>query len=685
MPSFRAVLTACAATGLVLVAACSDSTSVPVQPVPDAPSQLRFVCRADVQQGSVECAPPGAAAGVRADRILGTGTGVKLTSSNITVVADSFAFDMTVTNNFEFPIGTTDGVNPDPNGIRVFFVDGIHTTSGTGSVTVVNADGVGTFTATGQAYFAYPGVLQPAATTAPRRWKLRFDPGVLTFTFGLYVSTPVPPGGGGVWLKIIDPKPNQVFTDTMVIHVKVDSASASIQSVKAFLADLSVVLTTSPEVPGVLTGRLSLASLPYGTYQLRVHGVTVRADTGNAYVTIIKDAPPTLTVTNPTGTNMVARPNLRVDADCVDDDPAGCASLTVKAGDLVIASGTSGIHADVSLSAMNETQQYIQIIALDSRGRERRFTRYVYVQSGPPVFVDSAGSMAMDADSSRLLFADTANTIWLHDRAGGTRTVLQASSIGNLSGFLFPLGALFAREGSGHLYEWRNGTVVDLSIGVAGSLVVKGNWATWYNVTNGGAGRRDLVAGTSEFISGARNPHIGPNGALVYDDDVANGGRVYLLGTSTGAVLVDSVTSRKPLTDGNLVVYAWFSSLKMWDGATRTELTSSPGGYTPHTNYEINAGWIAYTVLDGGGATQLRVRNPGGTDTQVTSFSNSSVIRALSAEGTLVYARGGSIYALRAPYTAAPTRIARDWFRAVRFRGTELQLYLGNTVFSASY
>lgn len=40
---------------------------------------------------------------------------------------------------------------------------------------------------------------------------------------------------------------------------------------------------------------------------------------------------------------------------------------------------------------------------------------------------------------------------------------------------------------------------------------------------------------------------------------------------------------------------------------------------------------------------------------------------------------------VRAPFTASPARIARDWFSSARFRGTELQLYLGNTVWTATY
>ncbi|SOD02309.1 hypothetical protein SAMN05216486_1031, partial [bacterium JGI 053] len=298
MTSLRAVLRACSAAALVLAAACADSTSARVQPAPDAPAPQRLVCTARVASRTVSCAAPGAE-GVRADRILGQGAGMKLTSSNIGVVADSFAFDMTVTNQLEYPAGTTDGVSPDPSGIRVFFVDGIHTTSGTGSVTVANADGTGTFTASGQPYFAYVGVLAPAATTAPKRWKLRFDPGVATFSFGLYVSTPVPPGAGSVWMTVLAPAASAVVGDDVDVRVRVDSASASVLSVRANVDDRSVLLT--PVSAGVVGGTLSLAGLPAGPVQLRVHAVTVRADTGTVLRALTKDAPPVVTVLYPTG------------------------------------------------------------------------------------------------------------------------------------------------------------------------------------------------------------------------------------------------------------------------------------------------------------------------------------------------------------------------------------------------
>jgi hypothetical protein len=682
MPAHRA-LHALSAAALVFAAACTDATSVapPAAPGPDGPAAVRLACTADVAARTVQCAAPGATGNLRADRIYGQGAAMKLTSSNVAIVADSFTFDMTVTNLLEYPVGTTDGVNADPNGIRVFFVDGIHTTQGSGSVTVANADGVDVFTASGQAYFRYLGVLQPNATTAARKWKLRFDPGVERFSFGLYISTPVPPGGGTVALTILEPVADSAFADSVLVRARIDSASASIQSVRAFVADRSVTL--APYGVGLVKGVLPLAGLPFGPQQIRVHAVTVHADTGNAFVTIVHDAPPTLAVARPTA-NQVARPSLRIDADCTDDDPGGCVSVTASIGGDVLASGTTGIHADVSLGAYDEQQPTVRIDARDSRGHTRTVSVKVYVEASPALtFVDSAGFVAMDADSSRLLFADAANGVWLHDRPGGTRALLQAHPVDLLSGWLFPLGAIWGRRNTGQVYEWRNGVLTTIKA-VTNTVQVKGSWALF---TDGfDLYRRDLAAGTQAFIGSATDYDYSES------DIAANGdvvqiriGDVYRNRVGVGWTRVASGSyNRWPLTDGINVVYRRDTQLVLWNEGIDSVLGDAPAGAAPNTHYAVSGGWVAYVFTDGGGATQVRVRAPDGTDRQVTTFAGSSLIRALSAEGTLAFAYGGSVYVVRAPFTAAPARIGKDWF-TVRFRGTELQLYLGNTVFRAAY
>ena len=698
MPALRAFLNASALSALVLAAACADSTSAPVATGPAAPARVRLVCTAQVAARTVSCAERGAPAGVRADRILGQGAGIRLTSSNVAVVADSFTFDMTVKNELEYPAGTDDGVNPDPDGIRVFFVDGIHTTAGTGTVTVANADGVGTFTATGQPYFAYVGVLAPGATSAARKWKLRFDPGVQTFTFGLYVSTPVPPGGGHVWMTVLQPAANAVVGDSVVVRVRVDSASAAVQSVKAFAADRSVVL--APVSPGVVQGTLPLAGLPSGPLQLRVHGVTVRADTSDVVVPLTKDSPPVLVLSAP-GFNYVAWPNLRIDADCADDDPAGCTSITATARrnglgsppTTVIASGTNGIHADVSLAAFNEMEVMITVRAVDSRGQETLRSTVVTVQASPAlVFVDSAGSNPMDLDANRLLFSDSVDRIWLRDRATGSRTLI--AQLGTIPyGRLHAQGAIFASTNVyAHVFDWRAGTLLDLGgANSPRSLEVAGSWAIWSNGKT--LTRRDLAAGTNVTVStNAFNidNDVAANGDVVFTDYSYDVHR-YRAGVIT-PITADPDTEYRnvsPVTDGTNVLYLKSTQygrpvtqkgrVTLWDGAAETVLSDT----VPATWYAANGGWIAYPMVDGAGNQQIRTRAPDGTDRQVpTGSSSPSYVMALGPDGTVVYASNDWLYVIRAPYTAAPTRLGGS--RPV-FRGTELLIFIGNAVFRASY
>jgi hypothetical protein len=89
---------------------------------------------------------------------------------------------------------------------------------------------------------------------------------------------------------------------------------------------------------------------------------------------------------------------------------------------------------------------------------------------------------------------------------------------------------------------------------------------------------------------------------------------------------------------------------------------------------------------DGGGILQIHTRSPDGTDYRATSSGSNATIRALGTDGTVVYGVGGSVYAIRAPYTGAPVRVSSDWFHGrFRFSNGELQLFLGRSVFRVAY
>ncbi|MEO8621464.1 MAG: lamin tail domain-containing protein [bacterium] len=192
-----------ACTALLTLAACSERTlTAPVQQSADPDGQsdamlVPFKCTGQVSTGSVSC-QSGAevgADGVARDLIGGQNTFVKLTSSNVSYNGGTgiYQFDVTVQNLMNEAIGTPDGTTPDVNGIRVFFASGPTTTSGSGTITVANADGTATFTATNQPFFRYNNILVTNAVTPAHTWQLNVPNTVNTFSFVVLLSTEVQP------------------------------------------------------------------------------------------------------------------------------------------------------------------------------------------------------------------------------------------------------------------------------------------------------------------------------------------------------------------------------------------------------------------------------------------------------------------------------------------------------------
>lgn len=186
----------------ILLASCgSDRIAGPslVESNADPRALAAVTCSAHISAGSLICGEDGAtgadATGIDS-KILrpvilgGQNQFVTLASSNVEVYADTFAFDVTVQNLIGQALGTIDGVTPSPNGIQVFFASGPISTE-SGDIIVANPDGIGTFTATNQPYFDYPGLLATGATSDPKRWMLQFDPEVDTFIFTVYVYAEV--------------------------------------------------------------------------------------------------------------------------------------------------------------------------------------------------------------------------------------------------------------------------------------------------------------------------------------------------------------------------------------------------------------------------------------------------------------------------------------------------------------
>ena len=193
----------------VVMAACLDTSSTEPNSSPDKPATSPHLtsalavlsCNASVTEAKVSCGPAKASSDGRKDAVLvgGQGVFVQLTSSNVvyTPVDSAFKFDVTVQNLIPQPLSTTDGATPDPAGVKVFFVSGPTVNSGVGIASVI-PDGVGTFTAGGQAYYQYSssalgadGILTQNETSSAKQWTLKVPPSA-TFTFLLYVWAEVP-------------------------------------------------------------------------------------------------------------------------------------------------------------------------------------------------------------------------------------------------------------------------------------------------------------------------------------------------------------------------------------------------------------------------------------------------------------------------------------------------------------
>lgn len=179
---------------LVLAGACTDSSPLLPSPEGGTPSMARVECTVDVRLSAMQCAtiqPAQARLGVSLNKIIGgQDKYIKLASSGTYYDAGSQIFNTTVTvqNLMQSDLGT-DGV--DAEGIKVFFFRQPTVTSGTGTVSVANADGTGSFTDPDQAYFEYMEVLEPNEISAPKLWQFNAPSSVQAFTFSVYVEAPL--------------------------------------------------------------------------------------------------------------------------------------------------------------------------------------------------------------------------------------------------------------------------------------------------------------------------------------------------------------------------------------------------------------------------------------------------------------------------------------------------------------
>jgi PKD repeat protein len=470
-------------------------------------------------------------------------------------------------------------------------------------------------------------------------------------------TAPPPP----VAVTIQEPAAGGPVPDQVWVAVSVRS-TYEISSVVATLAGRQTPLAYTFEAfqcapgwkcPGYAAA-LSLASQPTGSYPLNVRATDVRGNVGEASSTVVHDNPPRLTVAQPLDLS-VALPTLPLDARCSDDLP-GC-TVELRINGSPVQSAPGALTGPIDLSSLLGTTVELLLRARDSSGQLASAERTIFAEDSTRLrAVAEVPGAILDADATRLLFVvpgPGGDVLAIHDRGTGlTETIpLPAQrDVFEEAAFLTPSGAMVVSTQSGgssltaRLHLWRYGILSDLGRPDGlDSLVVSGAHAIW----NDGKDlyRLNAVSGASTRVSSE---------AGNWSNSVANDGTVAFWTTAHQIVrdksghqtALTSDASRWhvwPVTDGNNVVYRRTDTARrehaivLIAGTTSIVLAAERDVEPLSGNdYQINAGWAAYTDL--GAQEQLHVftRSPQGTVTRHTDLAASSRIDGLDPNGEVM-------------------------------------------------
>ncbi|PYO08463.1 MAG: hypothetical protein DMD30_08230 [Gemmatimonadetes bacterium] len=491
--------------------------------------------------------------------------------------------------------------------------------------------------------------------------------------------------------------------DTAPILVRIDSRFP-LSTVRAAL-DGKVVTLTSPR-QYYWSGSISLVGAPRDTMTIVVTATDANGSVGQGVRALIHDRAPRVIVTQPADTS-VARPNTLIDASCEDDDPNGC-TITVRMtqepggdGGLLLAGPTSSpMHTSISLAPWEGQGRVIAIIAQDSRDQATTATRFLWVESSPHLqSIGTAEGHVVDADNSRLLWNAGPNVGITH--VGGSSETIASGLPSGFQGsiaraYLTPSGAAFAVASGGppyaQLYVWLNGSLTSKTLNSTSSVAAAGDFII-YTTSPDGLYRQDVSNGAEVLISnssGNTENSVGENGDVAYwnlSHDVLR----FRGGSNTNITSDNGVNwlNVYPLTDGTNIVFlrrptGVYDGAEIWlfDGTALSMLAPFRSiQVLPHSDYEVNGGWTAFTKADASGFAQVWTRSPSGVLRAVSAFATSSRIRALGTDGSVVFDTDVDRYFASA--TGSPTRISAS-NGSVVWRSGHFIMMLGNAAFTVS-
>ncbi|WP_169507495.1 fibronectin type III domain-containing protein [Paenibacillus harenae] len=313
--------------------------------------------------------------------------------------------------------------------------------------------------------------------------------------------------------------------------------------------------------------------------------------------------------------------------------------------------------------------------------------------------VDNVEGTILDFDDTRTLYKGIDDKVRIKNRTDGTETIIYDAPYNYLGkSLLTPAGAVvnvYTGHDYGELFLWYSG-----QLKATGVETFSGYGSEHSTVqTDGKFAFSDWTGDLIDTETGEiRNFGRVGYAALAADGSLVaanNEGIILFQPDGTSRQLIKtSLEYPSPVFDGKTVLLNTNSRdiLKYADGSLTMISKSSYYDDTtsPHSDFEIDQGWIAYTKPASSGRRQIFLESPQGTVTQVTYFNGNSKIRALNKHGTLAITYNSELYMYH-PGDKEPKKLTSDsyyhlapsyhngtWYQAVE--GTLFLLNYGPTV-----
>jgi hypothetical protein len=504
-----------------------------------------------------------------------------------------------------------------------------------------------------------------------------------------YPTQPFTATAGPIAVTMQSPYPGSTAGDTAVFYVPIQSRF-QLQSVVAEVEGRSVALAFTGSA---WTGKLSLVGLAQGP---KTTTLTVRDLAGNVAVNhyaFTYDRAPLLTVTSPQANDAVLGSG-RVQAICSDDFSGPCtvavyfpAGGPQQSARVLVASGTGGVDQTLPRPGDAGTLSWVEVEAVDALGAKvtRRFVLFVEDALPPLSIVATGGTMMLDIDATRVLYADSGAAgvaLKVRNRAGGAeQTVLPAGTAGQTlyDAGLTAYGVAYT-VAENKLYDWRGGTA---------SLVTSTNPRCQFEpqfVACLGIVHYALASGVVTGLGGL-TPDLAENGDVVYE---GNGDAV--LRFRGGVITTMAAHGHHPRSDGNQVLF--------WDFPSATVRRADPGGAevlstTQSFDFDAENGWLAWPVpiSTPGGQQQIWTRSPANVVRQATILSTGVYLQSLGPSGQVEFTPQAQppLFLAVAPYTS-PLAVghlisfATPWQQLrIRWVGDELYHLIGRAAVRVSY